>query len=127
MISKYFVLSLFLLLATLNGCYFDNAESLYPEFPTVCDDTQADYQSNVKPIIQLTCYNCHNNSNASALGSGINLESTSTLSQYVSNGSFLGSIEHRSGYSAMPKGGAKLTNCQIETIKSWINNGAPTN
>jgi uncharacterized membrane protein len=109
------------------SCYFDNAEELYPDIPGSCDSSQADYLPKVKPIIQQSCYTCHSSGNANSLGSGINLETPSDLSIYVDNGSFIGSIEHSQGFSAMPKGGGKLTNCQIETIKTWISNGAPTN
>ena len=125
--SIYLILLFVFLCVGISGCYFDNAENLYPDLPGTCDPTQAAYQANIQPIIQQNCYTCHNSANANALGSGIDLESSSTLIQVVNNGSFLGSIEHASGYSAMPKGGGKLTDCQIETIKTWINNGAPTN
>lgn len=121
------ILTIGLAVLILTGCYFDNAEDLYPQLPGDCDPTAADYTANVQPIIQQTCYNCHNSSNASGLGAGIDLEDTNSLIRYVNDGSLLGSIEHSSGYSPMPKGGGKLTDCQIETIKTWINNGATTN
>jgi len=109
------------------SCYFDNAEELYPDIPGACDSSQAEYLPKVKPIIQQSCYTCHASGNANVLGAGINLETPSSLSVYVQNGSLVGSIEHAPGFSAMPQGGGKLTNCQIETIKTWISNGAVTN
>lgn len=115
------------IIAINTNCYFDNAEDIYPDIPGACDASQADYVAKVKPIIQQSCYTCHSSGNANALGSGINLETPSALSIYVDNGSLIGSIEHKAGFSAMPQGGGKLTNCQIETIKTWISNGALTN
>ncbi len=38
-----------------------------------------------------------------------------------------GTISHASGYSPMPKGGAKLSNCQIATIKKWVDTGMLNN
>jgi hypothetical protein len=35
----------------------------------------------------------------------------------------MGSIEHRSGYDAMPKGGSKLNQTDLQKIYCWINNG----
>ena len=127
--KKELIISVFacMLILLYSGCYFDNAENLYPDLPGDCDPTQVAYQTNIKPIIQQTCYTCHNSANATALGSGIDLENTTTLGQYVNNGAFLGSIEHSPGYVPMPDGGGKLTDCQIETIKNWINDGASTN
>lgn len=123
-ITALFLISI---IAINTNCYFDNAEELYPDIPGACDSSQADYVAKVKPIIQQSCYTCHSSGNANALGSGIDLEAPSDLSIYVNNGSLIGSIEHTSGFSAMPQGGGKLTNCQIETIKTWISNGALTN
>ncbi len=125
--KKFLIILGVVFLSTNISCYFDNAEELYPEVPGACDTSQADYIANVKPIVQQSCYTCHSSGNANALGSGINLETPSSLSIYVNNGSFIGSIEHTPGYSAMPQGGGMLTSCQIETIKTWISNGAATN
>jgi hypothetical protein len=43
------------------------------------------------------------------------------------NGKLFGSISHVSGYSAMPKNGNQLTDCQISMVKIWIYQGAPEN
>lgn len=43
------------------------------------------------------------------------------------NGKLYGSISHASGYSPMPQGAAKMTDCQLATIKKWIDSGSPNN
>jgi hypothetical protein len=43
------------------------------------------------------------------------------------NGSLYGSIAHASGYSSMPKGGNKLTACQLAKVKQWIDGGSLNN
>jgi hypothetical protein len=43
------------------------------------------------------------------------------------NGSLFGSINHDDGYTAMPLGGGKLSNCSIAQVKSWIDNGSLDN
>jgi hypothetical protein len=43
------------------------------------------------------------------------------------NGKLYGTIAHTAGFSPMPKGSAKLSNCQIATIKKWIDGGMLNN
>jgi mono/diheme cytochrome c family protein len=45
----------------------------------------------------------------------------------VTNGKLLGSVKHAAGYSPMPQGGNKLSDCQITQITNWINAAAPNN
>ena len=39
----------------------------------------------------------------------------------------LGSIEQTRGYDPMPKGRAKISDCDIARIKSWMAAGKPDN
>jgi hypothetical protein len=43
------------------------------------------------------------------------------------NGKLYGSITHASGYSPMPQGLSKFTDCQIVTVKKWIDEGTQNN
>lgn len=43
------------------------------------------------------------------------------------NGMLYGTIAHSAGYSPMPQGMAKMTNCQIAVIKKWIDSGTLNN
>jgi hypothetical protein len=118
--SGLLVCSLTLLLF---NCTFDNEEDLFSD--EVCD-TYGDitYSSFVKPIIERNCVTCHN----STLSNGnVNLESYDALTDHVESGRFLGAIDHLPGFSPMPQGGAKLSDCTIETIELWISEGYPEN
>jgi len=43
------------------------------------------------------------------------------------NGKLYGTINHSPGFSPMPKGMSKMNNCQIATIKKWVDTGMPNN
>jgi mono/diheme cytochrome c family protein len=119
------VLLAILLLAS--GCYYDKAEELYP--PGDCDTATVGWSATIKPILQNRCYACHNASSANVSGAGIALEPYSNLQSYLIGNSerFLGAIQHGSGYSPMPKGGGKLSDCELLQINQWIAGGYPEN
>ncbi len=108
------------------GCYYDNEDDLYP-FSGMCDTTNVKLSTVVKPILQGTCYACHNASAAPAAGAGINLEDYNSLKGWANNGKLVCAIEHGNGCSSMPKGGGRLPQCDIDKIKAWVNNGAQDN
>lgn len=105
----------------LSGCYYDIEEELYPTSGN-CDTTNSTYTVKVEPVIRRACYSCHGT--GINLG-GITLEGVDNLRRYADNGQLLGSIEHRSGFSPMPKSAPKLSECEIGTINAWINAGKP--
>jgi uncharacterized membrane protein len=94
---------------------------------TTCDTANQTLSANVQPILSTYCYGCHSNAAANASGAGINLETFSSLQTNVINGKLLCSINHGSTCSSMPKGGAKIPQCQIDKIQSWVNAGAQNN
>lgn len=108
----------------LSGCYYDSEEALYGTPNTVCDVTVTKFSTEVKPILQSSCLTCHSNSAASGSGAGIKLQDYADVKTQVSNGKLVGSIQHSSGFSAMPKGGGKLSDCNILVINTWISKGA---
>lgn len=89
-----------------------------------CDTANMKYAANVKPIISASCYGCHGNGSASG---GISLDSYDKLKTQADNGNLLGTITHASGFPAMPLGGSKLSDCNINIIRSWINHGTLNN
>jgi hypothetical protein len=92
--------------------------------PPTCDTVNMKYAANVVPILSGNCYSCHSGSNPS---SGIRLDSYANLKSYASSGTLTGVINHSPGYPAMPEGGGKLSDCDINTIQDWINNGIQNN
>lgn len=119
---------LFAMALLFNACYYDKADLLYPTASgssSTCDTTATvSYSQKVVPILQSACYSCHTVSNPSG---GIAMATYATDKAIALNGKLYGSINHASGYSPMPKGGSKLTVCQIATIKKWIDAGSLNN
>ncbi len=90
-----------------------------PEPPAdTCDTTNVSFTAAVLPIFQNNCYSCH--SGASPSG-GLDLSDYEQLAFVAQNGSLLGSIRHEAGFSPMPQGLPKLSECEIATIAKWIN------
>jgi uncharacterized membrane protein len=112
------------LLLTSTGCYYDKKELLYPG--NICDTTTATYSLRVKPIIDASCVVCHSTNSAAGSGGGIILDTYAGLKDYaVTKNRLMGSIKQLSGFSAMPKGGAPISDCNISIIQAWINAGTP--
>ena len=111
----------------VSACYYDNEEHLYPDpiGPSGCDTTNITYSETVVPLLNTHCNGCHNPD--SFFGAGIVLNSYDDLMVFVENGKFWGSINHKPGYSPMPKGGAKLSACNLLKIKKWIEDDALNN
>lgn len=104
------------------GCYYDNEEYLYPAGN--CDTATVTYTASVAPLLQSNCYSCHNTSSAS--GSVI-LDTHAGVANVANDGRLVGAISHASGFSPMPQGGNKMTDCNITIIKKWVDAGAPNN
>jgi mono/diheme cytochrome c family protein len=88
-----------------------------------CDSTVFTYSGAVSVTMNTYCKGCHN---PASLGGGIDLSTYATVKASVA-GRLMGSINHTAGYSAMPKGSNKLSDCQIRQIQKWINAGTLNN
>jgi hypothetical protein len=118
------ILYLYSVLLLFSSCYYDKADLLYPS-STACNTSgTVSYLTDVVPIFQQKCNSCHT---ASSPGGGVVMGNYTADKAIAQNGKLYGSIAHLSGYSAMPQGAPKLTNCQIATIKKWIDAGSPNN
>lgn len=111
-------------IAVLSSCTYNNEETLYPVVPS-CDSNNVSFKDKVKPILsKYQCLDCHSNSNMSG---GIGFETYSDVKIYADNKRLLLTISHDSQVSPMPKGGGKLTDCEIGVIRNWINEGTKDN
>lgn len=119
---KFLVLAVFATVL-LAGCYNDNEEDLYPQTPD-CDLTNVTYSATIAPIMATSCNGCHGAASASG---GVITETYDGLKAIASNGKLYGAVSHASGYSPMPQGGSKLSQCAIDKIKTWVDAGAPNN
>lgn len=112
---------LFIFACGWSSCYYDKEEEIYPPV-TQCDTTNVSYQATIVPLLKANCNACHNSAAPSA---GIVTDNYQGIKIIASNGKLYGSIAHLSGYSPMPKGGNKLSDCNIQKVKAWINAGSP--
>ncbi len=118
---------LLLLIISLTGCYYDSEEALYPQLSTGCDLSNVTFAATVTPILQASCHSCHSNSNAVNSGGGVKIQNYADVVILANNGKLMGTITHASGYQQMPQGGGKLSDCEINQLQKWIDNGKLNN
>lgn len=113
----YFLLPIasliFILLLILPGCKNYNAVDLYPP----CDTVNVTYSGDIQPIIFANCLPCH--SVANKFG-GVILAVLDSARIPARNGLLLKAVTHDPGVIPMPKGGGKLSDCDIAKIRRWI-------
>jgi hypothetical protein len=90
----------------------------------ICDSTSFTYSADIAPIMSTFCNGCHGGNSPS---DGIITSSWASLQAIVNDGRLLGSIQHASGFSPMPKGSAMMNICNITKIRKWIQAGALNN
>jgi hypothetical protein len=106
----------------LSHCAYESEEELFPRVE--CETTSVSYSEDILTILENNCYICH--ASHVRLG-GIVLEGYDNLKKLVDSGFFIGAVTRMPGFSPMPKGQPQLPDCQIEKIKSWVENGALNN
>ncbi len=83
-----------------------------------CDTLDVTYAGSVVPIFEAYCNACHSGATPQA---GIDLTNYEHVATIAQTGQLVGSINHISGFSPMPKDGNKLSLCEIRTIEIWLN------
>ncbi len=124
---KQLLIFVVLCLLVLSSCYYDKEELLYggtANSPCTDTTTNISYSQKVVPMLQQSCYSCHTGNFPSG---GIAMGTYATDKAIGLNGKLYGSISHGTGYSPMPQSAPKMTNCQILSIKKWIDAGMPNN
>lgn len=89
---------------------------------TVCDTVAVSFAQDVQPIFNANCINCH--SGAAASGG---YDFTGHAGAAGATGVLEGALRHELGFQPMPSSSVMLSDCQINTIVSWINAGALNN
>jgi hypothetical protein len=109
-----------------NACYYDVESQLYPAGGTTCDTTNVTYSITIRSILQNNnCLTCH--SGTGAAGNNIVLDSYTSVKTYAQNGKLYGSINQDPGFVAMPQGGTKISVCDLNRVRIWINSGIQNN
>ncbi len=94
--------------------------SFWAEGP--CDTNFVAFSTHIEPLLNNACNGCHSQSST---GGGILLNSFSLAKASAESGKLLASVAHTGSASPMPKGGNKLSACQIRQIELWISNNYP--
>lgn len=89
-----------------------------------CDTTNITYSGFVAPLLTTYCVGCHS---GGAPSGNIVLNLHAGVQAVALNGRLIGAITWANGFQQMPKGSGKLSDCNIQKIKAWINNGALNN
>jgi hypothetical protein len=108
--------------AIMHGCYYDNAEDLYQNFPKGCDVSAVTYSLDVRPILDQNCGSCHG---PIAPQAGLDL---STYDKVKANVTKIRDRINRpiSDPLVMPQGGP-MPQCNIDKVTAWIDAGALNN
>lgn len=90
----------------------------------VCTGITPTYTDDIKAIMDNSCAlsGCHS---ANSHEAGVDLSSYAKVKSATGSSNFLGSIQHKSGFQAMPQGAAKLDDNTIQLISCWVQNGTP--
>ncbi len=119
------ILAITICIISTNACKYDKAEILYPPTTSNCDTAGiVSYSAKIVPILTAKCYSCHIGVGASG---GIVMGTHATDKVIAVNGKLIGSINHASGFSPMPKNEPKMNACDIAKIKKWVDAGSLNN
>ncbi len=122
------VLLLIVFVCFFSACYYDDPPEVAP-----IDIEDVSFSTHILPTFESSCStsNCHDGTKEP------NLTSDQAYSELLAGGyinttipeaSILyKSVDFQSGTEAMPPGGPKLPNTDIEVIRLWIIKGAPNN
>jgi mono/diheme cytochrome c family protein len=89
-----------------------------------CDTNDVTFSQQIWPLIQTNCTGCHSGANA---GGNILLTDYQSVVAAASGGKLYSAVARLQGFSPMPKNAARLADCQIATIKIWIDGDTPNN
>lgn len=114
-----------LTLMSLNACYYDKADKLYPN-ANACDTTNATFTKTVEPILKANCTDagCHTTANANA---GIALDTYAATMLALPQDQLLNAVKYISGGSKNMPPTKKMADCDVNKIEAWIRRGAPEN
>ncbi|GAA3990005.1 hypothetical protein [Hymenobacter antarcticus] len=124
--SRILLLGVAALLGSAAGCTYANGDQAPIVVPCDATSQTVTYSKVISPIFDANCRQCHASNVAFTLGGGVMLGDYQSITRYGVV-SLLGSIEHSPGYDPMPKGRAKMAECDIVRIRVWLAAGTPNN
>ena len=121
---KSVVYPLLLLTLILGSCSYDAEEELYPT-NGFCNTANVTYSGTVSGL--LASYGCNDCHAGPSPEGNINLQGYTNVKALATRGRLYGAINHSPGFHPMPEGAPKMSSCDINKIKAWIDAGAPNN
>lgn len=94
------------------------------DYETNCETDNIRFSVEIQMVLESGCISCHNSANASA---GVRVDTYDEVVKVAETGRLLGAIRWESAYVNMPLGGEKLSDCAIEQMELWIEDGMPNN
>jgi ribosomal protein S16 len=92
---------------------------------STCNDSIFTYAQAIRPLLDANCVGCHNG--GSAAPANLNYTTHAGIKAVALSGRLVGAISHLQGFSPMPKGSPKLSDCKISQVTKWVQAGAPNN
>jgi len=89
-----------------------------------CSTAAVTYAGTVLPIIQDRCDGCHGPNNPQG---GLDFSTWNDLNAVAADGRLALAIQHQTGAEPMPPSGPSLSQCRIDQILTWVQDGAPNN
>ncbi|MCW3111520.1 MAG: hypothetical protein JWQ09_6026 [Segetibacter sp.] len=91
-----------------------------------CDENNFTYTGAIAPLIANKCINCHSGVNVAVTGGNIRYGNYNQVKTLAETGKIISAITHAGTPNTyMPRGGNKLSDCEINQFKKWIANGYP--
>lgn len=109
-------------IALLKKWIEEGAKNTTCDEPNTCNTQNVTYSQTLQPIFQKNCVGCHNQSTASG---GKSLDTYAAAKSVAAGGKLYLSVSRQAGATPMPPGDLKLSDCEIQQIKAWIDNGTP--
>jgi mono/diheme cytochrome c family protein len=88
-----------------------------------CNPVNVSFASSIQPVLNSNCIGCHS---GSTLSGGVNLSTYSGVQAVAQSGKLVNAVSHNGQATPMPPNG-KLPACDIEKIKSWVQEGIKNN
>ena len=107
MLIRIIFLSMIIALS-FTACKKANEEDL--RGPVTCDTTNMKYSTNILPLLQAKCFECHGNGLSQE---GVTFDTYGGAKEQVDNGNLIKAINHSAGVTPMPFGKPKLSDCDI--------------
>jgi len=106
------------------SCTYHNEVDYFAGTTDTCNTSNMSFQTDIQPILQASCVSCHNSGSASG---GVNLDGYENAKPYAQSGKLSNVINHKFGVTPMPMNADKLSDCTINKVDAWIDQGFKDN